>query len=138
MPNLRNAEFGFLPNAECRCKDLMPTADRRMEECRMPNSDQNEMSKTELPNAKFTSFLFGPRPKGRGGPNRILTETVKSDFERPTVSVWFGLPNLGRSLPILSQRIGFSSISVNRQTLHLLFYQYFNFSLFHHRLNGFQ
>ena len=109
MPNLRNAEFGFLPNAESRCEDLMPTADRRIEECRMPNSDQNEMSKTEFPNAEFTSFLFGLRPKGRGGPNRILTETVRSDFERPTVSVRFGLPNLGRSLPILNHCIMISS-----------------------------
>ena len=50
---------------------------------------------------KFTFFLFGPRPNVRGGPNRILTETVKAHFERPTVSVRFGLPNLDSLCPSL-------------------------------------
>ena len=55
---------------------------------------------------KITFFLFGPRLNARGGPNQILTETIKAHFERPMVSVRFSLPNLGQSLPFLEQNFG--------------------------------
>ena len=51
-----------------------------------------------------------PNAECAGGPNRILIETVKAHFQRPTVSVRFDLPNLGRSLPILDDNINNRSL----------------------------
>ena len=52
------------------CEDGRPNAD-----CRKPFF------------LKISFFLFGPRPNTRAGPNRFSTETVKTRFDRPTVSV---------------------------------------------------
>ena len=76
-------------DSAAECEDGRPNAD-----CRMPFF------------LKISFFLLGPRPNTRAGPNQFSTETVKAHFERPTVSVRFGLPNLGRSLPFSSGRGG--------------------------------
>ena len=62
-----------MPNAECRCEDLMRIAECRMPmrrpnaDCRIPpNSDQNAMPKTELPNAEFTFFFYSVQDRMRG------------------------------------------------------------------------